>query len=222
MARKPREEFADAIVHVYARGVRKLAIYVDDVDRECYVALLGQVVERQGWRLLAYCLMRNHVHLLVQTPEPNLGAGMCRLHGMHAQAFNKRHRHVGHVFQGRYAAVVVRTDAQLLAVARYIALNPVEAKLCEEAGQWPWGSHAAVAGGVAPCWLDVAGLLGYFGADGGDPTQRYLDFVRSPAPNASGAAPGPPRGGTRRRPPRGPRRTRRPPSRRPRRRRRAR
>jgi REP element-mobilizing transposase RayT len=212
VARKPREEFPDAIVHVFARGVRKLAIYVDDVDRECYVALLGQVVERQGWRLLAYCLMRNHVHLLVQTPEPNLGAGMCRLHGMHAQAFNKRHGHTGHVFQGRYAGVVVRTDAQLLAVARYIALNPVEARLCEEASEWAWSSHAAVAGGVAPpLWLDVASLLGYFGADGGDPRERYLDFVRSPAPNGSGAAPDLPRGAPRPRPPRAPRQTQRRP-----------
>jgi REP element-mobilizing transposase RayT len=179
VARKPREEFPGAVVHVYARGVRKLAIYVDDVDRHNYLALLGQVVERQGWRLLAYCLMRNHVHLLVETPEPNLGAGMCRLHGLHAQAFNRRHRHTGHVFQGRYAAVIVRTDAQLVAVARYIALNPVQAKLCDDAAAWPWGSHVAVVGGTAaPRWLDATQLLGYFGADGGEPRERYLDYVR--------------------------------------------
>ena len=165
-------------MHVYARGVRKEPIYVDDVDRTAYLVLLGQVVVRQGWRCLAYCLMKNHVHLLVQTPEPNLAAGMSRLHGLHAQAFNRRHGHVGHVFQGRYAAVGVRSDGQLLAVARYIALNPVDAGLCDEACRWPWGSHAAVVGDMAPRWLDVAGLLGYFGADGGEPRARYLDFVR--------------------------------------------
>jgi putative transposase len=178
VARKPRNEFPGAVVHVYARGVRKHAIYVDDVDRHSYLLLLAQVVVRQGWRCLAYCLMKNHVHLLVETPEPNLAAGMHRLHGLHAQAFNRRHKHTGHVFQGRYDAVPVRTDAQLLAVARYIALNPVEARLCEEAGLWPWSSHAAVVGGTAPRWLDVARLLAYFGADGGEPGQRYAEFVR--------------------------------------------
>ena len=178
MARKPREEFPGAVVHVFARGVRKHAIYVDDIDRLSYLTLLGQVVRRYGWRCLAYCLMKNHVHLLVETPQPNLATGMHRLHGLHAQAFNRRHRHSGHVFQGRYGAVIVRADDQLLTVVRYIALNPVEAGLCEEAVDWPWGSHAAVVGGMTPAWLDVARLLGYFGADGGEPRARYVEFVR--------------------------------------------
>jgi REP element-mobilizing transposase RayT len=178
MARKPREEFPGAVVHVFARGVRKHPIYVDDVDRLSYLILLGQVVSRFGWRCLAYCLMKNHVHLLVETPEPNLGRGMHRIHGLHAQAFNKRHRHSGHVFQGRYGAVIVRTDAQLLTLVRYIALNPVEAGLCADALDWPWGSHAAVVGGMTPGWLDVSRLFGYFGADGGEPRTRYAEFVR--------------------------------------------
>jgi putative transposase len=178
VARKPRDEFPGQVVHVFARGVRKQAIYVDDVDRHSYVLLLGQVVMRQGWRCLAFCLMSNHVHLLVETPEPNLASGMHRLHGLHAQAFNKRHGHHGHVFEGRYGAVAVRTDGQLQAVARYIALNPVEAGLCAEACEWRWGSHAAVVGGTAPRWLDVARLLAYFGADGGEPRRRYKELVR--------------------------------------------
>jgi putative transposase len=178
MARKPREEFPGAVVHVYARGNRKQDIYVDDFDRHSYLFLLGQVVVRQRWRCLAYCLMDNHVHLLVETPEPNLAVGMQRLHGLHAQAFNKRHGLSGHVFQGRYGAVGVRQDEQLLTVARYIALNPVEAGMCDEADQWPWASHAAVVGGRAPRWLDVARLLDYFGAAGGEPSKRYAEFVR--------------------------------------------
>jgi putative transposase len=178
MARKPRNEFPGAVVHVYVRGNRRHAIYVDDVDRHSYLLLLGQVVVRQGWRCLAYCLMKNHVHLLVETPEPNLAVGMHRLHGLHAQAFNKRHGYSGHVFQSRYGAVTVRKDRQLLAVARYIALNPVDAGLCQEAAEWEWGSHAAVVGGTAPRWLDVARLFAYFVADGGDPRRRYLEFVR--------------------------------------------
>jgi putative transposase len=178
MARKPREEFPGAVVHVYARGNRRQKIYVDDVDRARYLELLGHVVVRQRWRCLAYCLMRNHVHLLVETPEPNLGAGMQRLHGMYAASLNKRHRHSGHVFQGRYGAVVMRRDEQLLAVARYIALNPVEARLCDDACDWLWSSHAAVVGGTSPTWLDVARLLAYFAAAGGDRKRRYVEFVR--------------------------------------------
>jgi putative transposase len=178
MARKPREEFPGAVVHVYARGNRKQRIYADEVDRRSYLDLLGQVVVRQRWRCLAYCLMGNHVHLLVQTPEPNLAAGMQRLHGLHAQTFNRRHRHSGHLFQGRYAAIPVRRHDQVLTVVRYIALNPVKARLCDEAAEWHWASHAAIVGGTAPRWLDVPGLLAYFGADGGDPRKRYVEFVR--------------------------------------------
>ena len=178
MPRKPRQEFPGAVVHVYARGNRKQAIYLDDDDRVIYLRILAQVVGRQRWRCLAYCLMKNHVHLLVETPEPNLATGMQRLHGLHAQQFNKRHRHSGHLFQGRYGAVVVKTDEQLLTVARYIALNPVEAGLCETAADWAWGSHAALIRDAAPSWLDAARLLAYFGAAGGQPRQRYLELVR--------------------------------------------
>ena len=177
MPRKPREEFPGAVVHVYARGNRKQAIYVDDEDRVVYLRILGEVVRRQRWRCLAYCLMKNHVHLLIETPEPNLGSGMQRLHGLHAQQFNKRHRHSGHLFQGRYGAVVIKTDEQLLTVARYIVRNPVEAGLCENVDAWPWGSHAALVRGAAPRWLDSARLLAYFGAAGGDPRRRYDEFV---------------------------------------------
>jgi putative transposase len=178
MPRKLRNEFPGAVVHVYARGNRKQVIYVDDADRAVYLRLLGEVVVRQRWVCLAYCLMRNHVHLLVETPEANLAAGMQRLHGLHAQRFNKRHKHIGHLFQGRYGAVGMKTDAQLLQVARYIARNPVEAGLCRAAEAWPWGSHAAVMRGSGPAWLDSARLLGYFGAAGGEPHDRYEEFVR--------------------------------------------
>ena len=106
--------------------------------------MLAQAVRRQRWSCLAYCLMHNHIHLLVETPQPNLGAGMQRLHGLYAQTFNKRHKRCGHLFQGRYGGDRVRTDEQLLTAARYIALNPVEAGLCERPDEWPWSSHAGV------------------------------------------------------------------------------
>jgi putative transposase len=170
-------EFPGAAHHVFARGNAKERIYRDDRDRARYLVLLGHVVERQSWRCLAYCLMDNHVHLLVETPEANLGAGMQLLHGLYAQAFNKRHRRSGHVFEGRFGAVRVRSDEQLLQAARYIARNPVEAGLCDDPAMWSWGSHAAVADTSGPAWLDTVRLLAYFGAGGGDPLRRYADFV---------------------------------------------
>ena len=177
MPRKPREEFAGAIHHVFARGNNKELIYRDDDDRGRYLVLLGQVVVRLGWRCLAYCLMNNHVHLLIETPEPNLGRGMQRLHGLYAQAFNLRHDHSGHVFQGRFGTVVMRSDAQLLVAARYVVRNPVDGGLCGEPGEWPWGSHAAGANRHAPAWLDTPRLLDFFGSGGGESRRRYQDFV---------------------------------------------
>jgi REP-associated tyrosine transposase len=179
MPRKPREEEAGAIVHVFARGNNRQRIFRCDYDRELYLSLLGQVIARQGWLCLSYCLMHNHVHLLVETPEPNLAVGMQRLHGLYAQTFNKRHRRCGHVFQGRFGGTRVRTDEQLLTTARYIALNPVEASFCDAPAEWPWSSHPAVVGRVAgPRWLAVERLLGFFGMWGGEPRARYAQFVR--------------------------------------------
>src|SRR5215210_4137262 len=99
MARKPRTESAGAIHHVYARGVNKEAIVRDDRDRRMYLEMLGLVVGQFAWQCLAYCLMGNHMHLLVETAEPNLGDGMRELHGKYARALNDRHRRNGHLFQ---------------------------------------------------------------------------------------------------------------------------
>src|SRR4051794_36879762 len=117
--------------------------------------------------------MENHVHLLIKTPEPNLGVGMQRFHGGYAQYLNGRHRRVGHVFQGRYGAVRVKSDEQLWTVAAYVATNPVRAGLCAAAEDWAWSSHADTVSGRAPDWVDADGLLSYFGAAGGDPIARY-------------------------------------------------
>ena len=157
--------------------MNRVVIFLDDEDRERYLALLGKVVERHGWRCLAFCLMQNHVHLLVQTPEANLGRGMQRLHGVYAQYFNRRHGRSGHLFQGRFGTKVMRTDAQLLLAARYIARNPVKAGLCGEATEWRWSHHRATLNGSRPGWLDAPLLLEYFGADGGESLDRYVEFV---------------------------------------------
>ena len=177
MPRELRDELAGAIHHVFARGNAKQAIYLDDEDRERYLAVLGRAVLRQGWRCLAFCLMDNHVHLLIETPAPNLGRGIQWLHGMYARAFNHRYRRSGHLFQGRFGSERMKSDAQLLVVARYIARNPVEGGLCSEPDEWPWGSHASVFGGRGPAWLDTPRLLDFFGASGGESRRRYAEFV---------------------------------------------
>jgi putative transposase len=176
--RKHREQVAGGVYHVYARGNKRADIFVDDIDRRTYLALLGRTVQQKGWRLMAYCLMPNHVHLLVETPEPDLGDGMRRIHGVYAQTFNERHAEVGHVFQGRYGSTLVTSDEQLVAVVGYIVHNPVKAGLVERAEAWGWSSHAAMAGKVvAPAWLAKDRLLELLGVWGGDPREGYREVV---------------------------------------------
>lgn len=177
MPRKLREEVAGGVHHVWARGNERQLIYRSDVDRETYLALLADDVVRHGWRCLSYCLMPNHVHLLVETPQANLGHGMQRLHGDYAHAFNKRHDRCGHLFQGRFGSVRMGSDRHVWAVVAYIALNPVKAGLCELPEAWRWSSHAAVLDGVPPHWLDVDRLLWFVNANGGEPRRAYADLV---------------------------------------------
>ncbi len=157
-----------------SRGVDRRRIFLDDHDRQLYLHLLGGVTRRQGWSCLAYCLMNNHVHLLLQTPEPNLSSGMRRLHGTYAQTFNERYARSGHLFESRFRDRPVASVRGIAAVSSYIAANPVEAGLSATPDGFAWSSHAAIVGGTAPSWLDVDRLAALLGADGGDGTERYL------------------------------------------------
>ena len=181
MPRKPRDEEAGAIHHVFARGVDKRRIYRDERDRRAYLEILGTVVEEFSWLPLAYCLMDNHVHLLVETPRPNLGDGVCRLHGEYARLFNRRHGRRGHLFESRFGSKRIRDDAYLLTVVRYVANNPVEAKLCEAPGAWAWDSVHRALGGTTPAWLAHGRLLDYLGGiGGGDAADRFAELVSAP------------------------------------------
>lgn len=139
MPRAPRFDFPGAVHHVTARGVDQRAIFVDDIDRRVFLGMLNDAGQHCRWRRLAYCLMGNHYHLLVATPEAGLAVGMQRLNGLYAQGFNRRHRRSGHLFQDRYGSRLVLTDAHLLAAARYIEMNPVAAGICSVPADWPWG-----------------------------------------------------------------------------------
>jgi putative transposase len=177
MPRKPRMEVADGIHHVWARGNDRQLIYWDDEDCRLYLELLGAQVVRKGWRFFAYCLMGNHLHLLLQTPDPNLSKGMQRLHSEYALLFNRRHRKVGHVFQGRFGSKVMRDDDHLWTTARYILRNPVDAGLCKAAEEWRWSSHRGVLEESAPVWLDRPRFLERFGTTGGDPDTVYRALI---------------------------------------------
>jgi putative transposase len=178
VARRLRYEAEGALHHVWARGNRRQPIFLDDRDREVYLRLLGEFAGALGWRCLSYCLMRNHVHLLIETPRGNLAIGMQRVHGEYARYFNERHGLTGHVFQGRYGSRRVDSDAQLVLTAAYIALNPVEAGLCERAEAWRWSSFGATSAGSAPGWLDADRLVGYIaGATGGDGGDAFRALV---------------------------------------------
>jgi REP element-mobilizing transposase RayT len=180
VARKLREEESGAVHHVYARGNRKGLIFIDDEDRELYLRLVGLAGRRTGWRVLTYCLMDNHVHLLIETPQPNLGVGMQVLQGDYTRRFNERHGTVGHVFQGRYGAGRLRNEAHLWQAVSYVVCNPVDAGIVAAPEAWRWGSHAAATGEAPrPHWLDTARLLELLSAAGGDSWNRYLDVVAS-------------------------------------------
>lgn len=156
MSRPIRIEFANALYHVTARGDRREDIFEDDQDRQMFLSTLEQVVIQFNWICHAWCLMDNHYHLLVQTPDGNLSKGMRQLNGVYTQASNRRHRRVGHLFQGRFKAILVDSDAYLLELTRYVVLNPVRAGMAKKPSDWPWSSYRASVG-LAPLapWLAV-------------------------------------------------------------------
>lgn len=122
--------------------------------------------------------MTNHYHLLVETPDGNLAMGMRELNGLYTQRFNHVYGRTGHVFQGRYKAILVQREAYLLEVARYVVLNPVRARLVRLAGYYPWSSYRAMTGeDAAPEWLETRTILAAFGATEAEATDGYRSFV---------------------------------------------
>jgi len=180
MARPLRLEFPGALYHLTSRGNAKADIYCDDTDRHVFVRLLGNTARRFRWVLYSYCLMGNHYHLLAETPEPNLSRGMRHLNGVYTQYFNRRHKRVGHVLQGRFKAILVERETYLLELMRYVPLNPVRAGFVPSPEQWRWSSYRATAGFEHPVpWLSAAPIVERFGTTVPDAALRFQEFVRA-------------------------------------------
>jgi putative transposase len=179
MARPLRIEIPGAIYHVTARGDRREPIYETDADRQYWLRLLGEVCQRFNWHCHAYCLMDNHYHIVIETIDGNLSAGMRQLNGVYTQWHNRTQGKVGHVFQGRFKAIIVQRESYLLELARYVVLNPVRAGVCAQPQDWPWSSYAAMLGAAHPPWLNTAWLLAQFGSSSEQARSAYTDHVRA-------------------------------------------
>lgn len=181
--RPRRPQIAGAIYHVTSRGIRGFPIYADDRDREYFLKLLADVAARYRWIVHAYCLMGNHYHLVVETPEPNISKGMERLNGIYARRFNWRHGFHGHLFEQRFRHVLVETDGHLLALAGYLPLNPVRARLVTHPRLWRWSSYrAAVALSARPAFLIVDRVLELFHHDRKKARAAFRAFVETDVP----------------------------------------
>ncbi len=184
MARKLRVQYEGAIYHVMNRGDRREDIFENDSDRELFLKTLGEACAKTAWQIHAYCLMHNHFHLVVETPRANLVAGMKWLLGTYTARFNRRHQSFGHLFSGRYKALMVDGSGSgyLRTVCDYVHLNPARARLLKPSHQlsdYPWSSYPAYlrAHGARPSWLRVDRVLGEAGIPKDSPAGRR-EFAR--------------------------------------------
>jgi len=179
MARPLRLEFPNALYHITSRGDRREDIYEDDEDRKIFLDIFGKVVTDFNWICHGYCLMSNHYHLIVETLDGNLSKGMRQLNGVYTQSSNRRHNRTGHLFQGRYKAILVDKESYLLELARYVVLNPVRAKgMVRELEDWPWSSYLAMINKVeAFDWLSTDWVLSQFGESLPQAQNRYQQYV---------------------------------------------
>jgi len=180
MARPIRIEYPGAIYHITSRGNAQQSIYQHDKDRYEFLSVLEKACNRYQWQVYAYCLMDNHYHLLIETIEPTLSKGMRHINGVYTQWYNRTRekRRFGHLFQGRFKAILVDKDSYLLELCRYLVLNPVRAKMVEDAGDYPWSSYRATTGYYPPPdWLNTAWVLSQFGRQRKRAIEKYRQFV---------------------------------------------
>lgn len=179
MARPLRIEYSGAVYHVTSRGNARADIFADFTDRQTFLLLLESSVNRFNWICHAYCLMDNHYHLLIETPDSNLSMGMRHLNGVYTQTFNRRHKRVGHVFQGRFKAVIVEKESHLLELCRYVVLNPVRAGMVSTPRNWHWSSYRATGGeSKKESYLTTDWILSQFSETKSEARIKYRQFVK--------------------------------------------
>ncbi len=179
MARARRIQIPGLVRHVMSRGNGRMCIFTDDRDYQKFVDILADVVEALDIDCLNYCLMPNHYHATLRPTRSNLSEAIRRINGVYAQWWNRRHERVGHVFQGRFKDQIVQREGYLLALCRYVALNPVRASLAKNPEDWAWSSYAATVGlRPRPSFLAIAEVLGQFG-EGDEPVlrRRFSTYV---------------------------------------------
>jgi REP element-mobilizing transposase RayT len=174
MARKPRIYFAGAFYHVMIRGNHGEDIFFEDTDRKKFLSLLGECIIRFNCRVHAFCLMTNHVHLAIQVGETPLSKIIQNISFRYTQTMNKKRNKIGHLFQGRYKAILVDADNYLLQLVQYIHLNPVRAKIVKDPEKYLWSSHKAYLKLAHYEWLTTNYILGYFS----DTEARALSFYK--------------------------------------------
>jgi REP element-mobilizing transposase RayT len=162
MARQARIEFPGALHHVISRGIERRRLFADDIDRRKYIAILERAVGRLKFKVYAYCLMDNHVHLAIESGAVPLSRVMRSINTAYAGFFNARHRRSGYLFQGRYKGFLVDREEYLLSLVRYIHENPVKAGIAAHPGEYGWSSHRAYME-RAPAWLSADTVLERFG-----------------------------------------------------------
>ncbi|MCK4504155.1 MAG: transposase [Candidatus Aegiribacteria sp.] len=173
-----RIKFPGALYHIYARGNGCQPIYLDEEDRHKFSVIFQKILNRFGWNCYALCLMNTHYHLFIETPETNLSMGMQNLNGIYAQYFNKHHDLVGHVFQGRYNAIVVDRENYFLELCRYIVLNPVRAGIVEKPEEYSWSSYRQMVGiDESMPFIKTDFLLEHFGSSSETAKRNFRKFV---------------------------------------------
>ncbi|MFA6055434.1 MAG: transposase [Thermodesulfovibrionales bacterium] len=178
MARPLRIEYDGAVYHITSRGNARKPIYKEDEDRRIFLQVLHRANTRYNWLCHAYCLMNNHYHLIIETPDGNLSHGMRQVNGLYTQLFNKRHNRVGHILQGRYKAILIQKESHLLEASRYVVLNPVRAKAVKDPDEWKWSSYRGTAGKEKPnSCLTKDWILGEFGSKRRQSEKKYREFV---------------------------------------------
>ena len=177
-----RIHFPGACYHVILRGNGGQDIFFNKKDRSRFFLLLQEGIERYGHRIHAFCLMTNHVHLAVQVGDIHLSRIMQNLSFRYTRFINRHKKSMGHLFQGRYKALLIDVDSYLLELIRYIHLNPVRARIAQSPDEYPWSSHKAYVGKEKIEWLTTDWLLGQYSKRLVNARKEYVEFINRGMP----------------------------------------